>query len=359
MNENALEGIYLEVIWKKFSEDEEKLVFQWLIHEIILKLKERESRGECNFNFLTKTKTQKMLFQISEECYLDLTRMWYMFGGMVFAPFNIMDKAGEYYYNHSSLTKSELNESEKLLGSRCIKHIKETFSKIFENIFNKKMEDYLVEFYENKAPPLYKDLYSHFRSIQTLYRGIINPQIQLDFHLRSILPNFTPWKDVLKMQHHISEFQVEVAGIFDEYELQIIMEFTRLLENVAIQISWMKYRKINITTSHENIINTLLDEFTNIGWKYLAKTIGIETVRGTNAKKWRESYLKQRKSLKKTVQYSLLKLQKEISKLDLHPDVEVISDFFKREYKKMFDEAMGASIDFEDQSNKRETIKRY
>lgn len=354
-----MEGNNLDKNWIKFSEEDEELIFQWLISEIVSQLRKKETRGRNDLRYLTKIKTQKMMFQICEDCHLDLTRMWYMFGGMVFTPFDILDKAKDYYYHQTSLTKNELLKTEELLGKNCIKKIKESLSEIFKEIFYKKTEEVLTNFYEKRAPPIYQELYSHFRSIKALYREITSPQVRLDFYIRSILPKFSPWKDVLKIQQYISEFQVEVAGIFNEHELQVIIDYSHLIENVLIQISWMKYRKINITSSHENAINTLLNEFTNIGWKYLATTIGIKTVRGTSADIWHDRFLKQKESLKKSVYYSLNRLEKQLDKLNLRPRIEVVEDFFKKEYQNMFDEAMGVTKGFEDQSKRKEIINKY
>ncbi len=327
--------------WKEFEEEEEEVILKWLISEIILQLKKQERPGESSFRYLTQIKLQKLIFLVSEDQRLDLTRAWYKYGGMIFAPFDIREEATSYYYRRKSLTRKELNFVRQILGNKSMNEISYHVQKLYPDIMYKKTDDFLDLFYEKKAPKKYQKKYEAFRSLIKSYNSLTSTQHTIDFFLQKLLSTFNPWIDINKFQKQVSIFHQEVAGICNEDVLGELIEFTNLMEKIAIKLTWTKYKKIKIDSNQTVIIKNFERSFNDSAWKFIASIIAIDTAKGTRANFIKQMFINQRDREGETLPSKRQEQEEILSECNLLPNNEILKEYFNSNYKSMFEQATG------------------
>ena len=327
--------------WVEVTEDQEKMILQWVINQIIKIIKSTETGRERKIKYLTKIKLQKMLFLVAEDAKIELTRAWYMFGGMVFAPIDIQATASSYYYY--GRTKNQIPDEikiGKILGKSRRTSINESIEANFEDIFFKKTEEFLEKFYTERAPKKYVGIYEEYREIKNTFQNLLDYQKQSDSTLLKFFPDFDPWIEASRLQKHITNFQLALPSILYESVLFLAVEFTRLIQRTAIQIISIKNEERNLTTNQRRILNQLEEAYTEILWKVIAIHIAVETFTGVRAEERRTAFNNRLEVLIRNLKLTLKQMDTQLKKYGLKPSAETLQIFFDKEYGEMFTEVM-------------------
>lgn len=323
--------------WVAITREEERILLRWLIREIITLLKMHEQDGEREFKYLTKLKLTKILFLVAEECNLDITRAWYRYGGWICAPFDLHEAAREFYYNQTSINQEEDNLVKEKLKTR-LREIKEEIEVKFRKIFFKKTEEFLEYFYEDNAPAEYKGKYIAFRRFIRYFEQFTTPQTTLE---NLILPKGDPsfWNKPQTFIQLISKFQVELTDILPEKILLELVDFTGLLEQTAILISWKKKQNLPITSKDYALITKLKTAFTEKGWGLIATYIAVNTVHGVRGEEKRAEFKARIMKREEALTHVIKKQENRLKHAKLLPSLDILKEFFNAKYREMYEEA--------------------
>ncbi|MHA1942205.1 MAG: hypothetical protein ACXACP_06620 [Candidatus Hodarchaeales archaeon] len=331
--------------WVNVTEEEETILFRWLINQIIDYVKSTEKAGTRSIQYLTKIKLQKMLFLVAEDAKINLTRSWYMFGGMVFPSFDLHNTARSFYYGDKKESIPTKTEISKLIHKSQWSSIFESIKTNFTEIFFTKTKDYLEKFYSERAPKQYRKVYEEYRTIKGTFEGLLDYQRQLDYELRAILPTFDPWTEASRLQKQITNFQLTLPGIISESVLFLVVEYTRLMQKTAIQVLGMKNEGRALTRTQRQIINQIEEDFTERMWKLIANHIAIDTFTGVRAEECQLNFISSQKTLIDSLRLTLTRLERKLEQTGLKPSANVLKIFFEKEYGEMITELMGETND--------------
>lgn len=314
-------------------------IFRWLTHEVVSLIRQSERRGTEGIKYLTKLKLHKLLYMVTEDCKIDLTRVWYMYGGIVCAPFDIYGLSQSFYNRRDQISDTELSSLKQRLGISKISLILDTLADKFPGVFFKEGREFLMEFYEDRAPEKFQKIYRTFRSLVDLYNTTMSPDRTLDIKYQRLLPTYDPWHQAHRLQGYLSDFHVEAAKIIDKDILRMVVEFTDLLEKVVVRISWMRHQEEEITSLHPLFI--LARNFENTAWKLVANHIAIETASGVRADEVRERFQEAQTEIMNNLVTEIRDQTNFLKSTNLLPKASILKEYFETKYGDMLREVMG------------------
>ncbi|MHA1978676.1 MAG: hypothetical protein ACW98F_18220 [Candidatus Hodarchaeales archaeon] len=323
----------------ELTEEEEKTLLRWVIFQIVQYMKKLEEPGDHALQFFNKIKLQKMLFLITEDCQFDITRLWYRYGGYVMTPFDSWTQARKFYYQKDHILPDE-NKTIHSKFKTKLSQIHECVEMIYNQIRFRRTEDFLDEFYTEKAPAPYQEVYQSMRKLRKNYRLLISTQQTLDQSMRSLLPTYDRWRSTFNFQKDITQFHLDLSPIVPEDVLSEIINYTHLLEQVTLKHQWkIENNKIS---SEEQLkqLHTLDEIFDRKIWGLVAWFIGIDTVVGVRANVIKQKFQKNIEAGLPGLK-ELIHTQKSLLvKKNLLPSLKLMKTFFDVKYREMYDETV-------------------
>lgn len=321
------------------TQDEERILLRWLIREIVDLVKLQEKDGERDLRYLTSLKLTKMLFLVAEECNLDITRAWYRYGGWVCPPQGLVPQqtAKAFYYNKAPLKPADENLVRTKFKAQLVE-IKDKLEQRFNEIFYKKTEEFLDYFYEDNAPPAHKGKYIAYRKLMRYFDQFTSPQVGLtDLLLPGSDPD--PWNKPYIFSQMISRFHQELPDILPEHNVLEVVEFTRLMEHVALTITWKKKHHLPIRSSDYTLVQKLKENFNEKGWGLIATYIAVNTVQGTRQEEARMEFETRKTPREAEVPLTIKTQTAALKQAKLLPTLSILKEFYNAKYRDMYEEA--------------------
>jgi hypothetical protein len=322
----------------------ESSIFRWLTHEVVSLIQQSERRGDSGIKYLTRLKLQKLLFIVIEDSKLDLTRVWYMYGGIVCAPFDLHALSHAFYNKRESFSARELTSIETRLGSSKTKSIVDDLSEIFSQVFFKKTKDFLLDFYEDRAPKEFQNVYRTLRDYINLYTSMMSLERLFDVKSQKLLPSYDPWHQVHRLQGYLSGFHIESAKIVDKDILRNVVDFTDLMEKVVINLAWKSHQETAIDSKELQILLNLEKIFENTAWKLVANHIAIETVLGIRAEEVKTRFQEAQTEIMTNLATEIRNQTSLLKDNNLLPRGSVLKEYFGTKYGDMFKKVMGTEF---------------
>jgi len=316
-------------------------IFRWLTHEVVSLIRQSERRGTPGINFLTKLKLQKLLYMVIEDCELDLTRAWYMYGGVVWAPFDIYSLSHSFYNRQETLSDTAISSLEQRLGSSKMNFIRNNLTEKFSNVFFKAGREFLLDFYEDRAPEHFQTIYRTFRDYVSLYTSIMNPERAFDVKSLKLLPSYDPWHQAHRLQGYLSDFHLEVAKVIVKDLLQMVVDFTNLMEKVVVNVAWKRHQEEEISSNELQILLNLENMFENTAWKLVANHIAIETVTGIRADEMKKRFQNEQNEITTNLVTEIRNQTNFLKINNLLPKASILKEYFETKYGDLFEEVMG------------------
>jgi hypothetical protein len=325
--------------WIELTEEEEITLLRWVIYQIVQNMRKLEEPGDRALQYFNKIKLQKMLFLISEDCQFGITRLWYRYGGYVFAPFDSWTQARDFYYQKDQIFPHE-NETIHTKFKMKLSQIQECLEIIYEKIRYRRTEDFLDDFYTEKAPTPYKEAYQSMRKLRENYRTLISTQHTLDQSLRGLLPTYDQWRSTFNYQKDITQFHLDLAPIVPVDVLSEIISYTNLLEQVTLMHQWKIEN--NVASSREQLeqLHTLEEIFDQKIWGLIAWYIGIDTVIGVRASEIKRKFQNNIEARIPEIKQIIHSQKTLLEEQRLLPSLKLMKTFFNAKYRKMYDEAV-------------------
>lgn len=283
----------------KKTHDNQVRFFIYKIHDYFLK-------NKLDFEkYLTGYRLQKIIFDISEELDIPLSRSWYLYGGHV----------------HSSLiTKKEFikiinqrdnyNNIKRQFLSQYPDYSEDFIDNILNSILNKidfnQTGNYNPEFYD-RAPPLYKDVYSVNNEIIDSLKSLVdkffldntkNPihsddraisnykkisPLFSNLHLSSFkFLNLKEFNQKSNIDNILSSFsRIPGSEKINEYRV-IILKYTLLFENIIIKSDSIPDDPLKLTKNKVKLLKNISNYYERYLWKPISLKISMDTIKGFN-----------------------------------------------------------------------------
>jgi hypothetical protein len=252
----------------------------------------KEHTGEkYNEKYITTLKLHKIVFEVSEQLQLPITRYWYIRGSYIPNPY-IMKKSffktilEDPYTVHLEsgkiLNLIELIERYPSLAQLLKQAIDDVL--IETRIIFTKEVDYLKNLYKYKPPQQYADCYKKSYEFSYFLGGISGVR---ENKMESLL-GFGVVEDFdyyIKCKNLVTELHKSIKRIneFNPF-FDILLSYTDIIESAALKIDLNKQER-----SKENLTNSIhfftiqSDFYLKYIWKVFAKVIAINTVKGPRA----------------------------------------------------------------------------
>jgi hypothetical protein len=271
------------------SRDDEDLVVKWLFAEAInYKNKGRAISNRYALKWASKTRVQKIIFNVLEECKIPVTRSWYKWGGFVHSDElnnNFMQLRND--YSHNPDRAIGLCKKIEALGVSTDNY-KESLQKWVDQVITMPSKDFLIIYYKKEAPPKYREIYVAKQEISNFLDDIVN----LD------KPSFSTILDRCeKISDSITRFHQSAILFFADYKLkELTFSFTDILENSLDKIRILAQQKERISNEKRSFFENAKLIFDDYVWNPYACDISRETVLGLRVidEKEKMSFLKER-----------------------------------------------------------------
>jgi len=228
-----------------------------------------------DIKYLSNLKMHKIMYEVSEEENLPITRSWYMLGNNIHEREIVRSDFGVRLLGSPktiilddgrSFDLPNLIEAYSELYSEFKKSIKEYIDKT--NIVRTNSWEFRRWLYKEKAPKKFSRCYlSSLEYLAFLSRFEDDNYLKSQFIVRDCTDVTT---NIHASVSHIEEF----APFFE-----LLVEFTDTLEDTILKCT-LKVKDSSFTSSDLNFLQNQQQIFRDFVWKPFAKVISIETVKG-------------------------------------------------------------------------------
>lgn|GEM_PF-3707569 len=285
--------------------DEDELTL--LIGYILLKKWEEKS----DFKFLTALKLHKIIYEVSEQLQLPITRCWYIRGRYINNPyvmrvdfFRDLFASPDKIFLESGRKVNLIESIEKYPGLVYFfeSKIEDILTKT--NIIFTPERTYLKELYRDKAPPRYSECYktSYEFSIFLIDLSELRTnrkETLLDFGTIDDFGYYDKCK-ILVSNLHMSIKKIDEFNPF----FDIIVKYTDMIEEATISIDFNKKNR-DLSEKFPEIMKFLNSQswfyLENI-WKLFSKIIAINTVTGPRAETVKKEFVDNLRHLSQNLQ---------------------------------------------------------
>ncbi|MHA1226531.1 MAG: hypothetical protein ACTSPV_07290 [Candidatus Hodarchaeales archaeon] len=316
---------------KKMTKELEIQLIQWLTSEIVKQVKGLTPRGVDGLQFLPEYKVQKLIFLLAEDWNLDITRIWYMYGGYICSPFSLNEYIGNLCEKLVTLPSRAMQSIKEFLGTTLMNDIKLNLKEKCEDVFHRPGDEFLWDFYEEKAPKKFKPVYISFRNVQQYYKNYVKQEKGNDIP-RLKLVGYNPWDGPYKFQEYVSEFEVQVAKIVPENVFPVIVEGTKLLEQAIIMITWRWDHEISVTNQDYSNLQRIKKDFENTIWKYIATHFAVASAKGIRAGEIKEQYNQVQQDMINKLPEAINQIKRRMTEWKLVPEAEALETFLESKY---------------------------
>ena len=278
---------------------EEKEVIQDLHAGLASAVRESDLNTEDVYNFFGKTKLHKIYYIAIKEFNLPITYSWYLAGAYIPSEYANVSSFKETLRIDHSPTSSRENEPQFLIETKDVRQstksdptlrdLRELFSNHLEEVVTTPINDYLEKFYQEFAPPEYKEVYLASLNIRRFFQELINeiedskePSRQISLNQRSNtstslnanIEQYSELIDQLQMQLTTNTALHSTQSAFDEFRRVSVPYIRRVTTMEAGDIG----------ESEQMLVSTLNNFFFNEAWKYPCLHISKQTASGPKRK---------------------------------------------------------------------------
>lgn len=264
--------------------------------------------------YIDDIKLNKLGFQAIQDFKLDITFGWYKFGP---APFFVDSETGGEVttVTPKAVENIQAAESPRIptpnekyrSPEEYAYYFLDDISSEFEKVVTMDTKEYLVLFYEEYAPPKYRDLY------------IESARLQQDLDALK--------KDANWFRDSEDHFDAIEQGLNDVYrELLLIPDlsesaepfqrYSRMIKDVLIAANSLE----ELTAEQQRFIKKTVDFFYGNTWEYSALLISQDTVTGDNKNNLRKASEDDLQVLRERYHKDLDSVREQASKFDLLPE---------------------------------------
>ena len=285
-----------------------------------------------------QVKLQKIVFIIAEELGIPLTRSWYLYGGYVHNPlvdietlvdledspqatFDLLGNAIE-----PSRDQKDIEYAESLLGDKQSSY-KNKIRKIAPEIFFKKYDEFLLDFYSKMAPEAYKQLYLNNAHLNQTYKRFEGLALKAERPaLDAFCPQLpAPFSDYYRtFTSDLSKLSVEVAKGEPSEFYDLTLRYIELLEGYLIKAGFE--RKVL------SRFKLLEDVYKKDLWKTVALSISTKTVKGVRSEEVRASQRRKLEENLTSLPSSLNQLEAILTEEGLLPTRNELIRFYEKNY---------------------------
>ena len=272
------------------SRDEEDLVVKWLFAEAInYKNNGKAIRTKQALKWASKTRIQKIIFNVLEECNIPVTRSWYKWGGFVHSEelndnFTLLRND----YSHNPGRALGLCRKVEALGIP-IDDFKGSLEKWVDEVTAMPSKDFLLIYYKKESPPKYRQMYVAKQEISNFLDDI---SAQRSPALSTLLDRSEKIADSITQFHETSLLSFNDGRLKDA-----TFSFTDILENALDKLTLLARRREKISNEKRFFFGSAKVVFDDFIWNPYACEISLETVLGLRVidEKAKMKYQKERK----------------------------------------------------------------
>jgi len=275
--------------------------------------------------YLPKTKLHKIIYDVSEELDLEITRSWYLRGKFVWCA---RDPISRFFDITSNLSYAESEFRVFGLTKGVVKRAVDMALRKF-NVLTTRLNNYLAELYKHEAPEDYKGLYiTHIYLKEKLEELLEEMSDCLNKHALSV----NSFSNIIVRYHLELSRLDDIAGP--------VVEYTTLMDELLIGAE-EKFNKNKLSEEHIEFLKTIFCYYDDTVWKLPATYVAEKTMKGPRKHDLISKLRNQRRELIEKIENKMYELEEKAYEIDMFPSEKYLAervswdDEVSREYFKL------------------------